>query len=167
MNQLSNQDYYKAFLRWWTVNFPFQEYDKAVDELNRLDISADQKRGWLRAARESLMVSTEQASEKLNMSKAGYSKLEKMEDEGHITIETLAKAAEALDCELVYAVRPKKRVRFSQLIWQKLVIEAQVHSWVRRSSPQTKPQALAKIATELFRDPEFRKRQGWKRRSPL
>jgi transcriptional regulator with XRE-family HTH domain len=167
MNQLSNQDYYRAFLRWWSGNFPFQEYDQAVDSLNRLDISADQRRGWLRAARESLMMSSEKVAEKLRVSKSGYSKLEKMEDEGKITIETLEKAAAALDCELVYAIRPRKRVRFSQIIWQKLVSEAQVHSWVRRSSPQTKPQALAKIATELFRDPEFRKRQGWKRRTPL
>jgi transcriptional regulator with XRE-family HTH domain len=167
MNKLSNQEYYRAFLMWWTQNFRHQDYDKMIDHFNHPDVLSGSQlpNGWLRTARESLMISVDQCAEKLGMSRANYSQFEKRELEGKITIETLARAAEALDCELVYAIRPKKRVRFSQLIWQKLLSEAQVHSWVRRSSPQTKPQALAKIATDLFHDPEFRKRQGWKRRS--
>lgn len=152
-------------MRWWTKDFFFKEYDQAVDPFNHNGIHSSQRRGWLQGAREALMISTDVAAESLKMSRSGFSKLEKMESEGKITIETLAKAAEALDCELVYAIRPRKRVRFSQVIWQKLLREAENHSWVRRSSLQAKPQALAKIASELFNDSEFRKRQGWKRRT--
>jgi len=165
MKQLSTQDYDRAFYRWWTDDFPVKEFDLAVEPFNKIEISNGQKNGWLRAAREALLISNEAAAGKLKISRAGFSKLEKMEDEGKITLETLAKAADALDCELVYAIRPKKRVRFSQLIWQKLVREAEVHSWVKRSPPQTKAQALAKIVRQCFHDSEFRKSQGWKRRS--
>ncbi len=156
-------------MRWWTKDFPCKEHDVAVDLFNRAEKTAPQQVGWLRAAREALMLPAETVSRKLKISSAGYSKLEQMESEGKITLETLARAAEALDCELIYAIRPKLRQRFSQLIWQKLLPQAEIHSWVQRSSLQTKPAAVAMIASNLFRDPEFRRKQGWKKRrkSPL
>jgi transcriptional regulator with XRE-family HTH domain len=110
------------------------------------------------------MISAENVAAKLEISASGYSKLERMEFEKKISLETLARAAEALDCELIYAIRPKRRMRFSQLIWQKLVGEARLHSWVQRSSRQTKPAAVAMVASRLFNDADFRKRQGWKNR---
>jgi len=164
MNQMSDKDYYQAFLRWWTEDFPCQEHDQAIEIFNRAELVSNKKHGWLRAAREALLISSDVAAEKLKISGPGYLKLEKMETAGNITLETLKKAAEALDCELVYAIRPRRRIRFSQMIWQKLVREAELHSWVRRSSRQTKPAALAKIASDLFLDPDFRKKQGWKKR---
>jgi transcriptional regulator with XRE-family HTH domain len=164
MKQMTDKDQYQAFMRWWTKDFPCKEHDEAIDIFNRAEIKNPKKYGWLRAAREALMLSADVVSNKLKISAAGYSKLEQMETEGKITLETLARAAEALDCELIYAIRPKRRQRFSQLIWQKLLPHAEIHSWVQRSSQQTRPAAVAMIASNLFRDPDFRKKQGWKKR---
>jgi len=68
---------------------------------------------------------------------------------------------------LVYAIRPKKRERFSFLIWKKLVKEAQGHSWVQSRPERMQGNALAKIASDYFDDPQYRRQQGWtERRQP-
>jgi hypothetical protein len=46
-----------------------------------------------------------------------YSRLELSEEAETITLNKLRMAAEALDCELVYAIRPKCRKPFAEIIW--------------------------------------------------
>ncbi len=62
--------------------------------------------GWLRAIRNALNMSTPQLAKRLGVSKQRVSALEKAEVDGSATINSLRKAAEALDCSFVYAIVP-------------------------------------------------------------
>lgn len=63
-------------------------------------------KGWIRAIRDALGMTGVQFSKRLKISPQGVDTLEKSEANGSIKIETLRRAAEALDCTLVYALVP-------------------------------------------------------------
>lgn len=65
-------------------------------------------RGWLRAIRDSLGMTTTQYADRLGVSQPRVSALEKGEIEDTVTLATLRRAAEALDCTLVYAIVPNR-----------------------------------------------------------
>lgn len=64
--------------------------------------------GWVRAIRDALGLTGAQLARRLNIRPASLSELEKNEASGRITLATLKRAAEALDCTLVYALVPKQ-----------------------------------------------------------
>jgi predicted DNA-binding mobile mystery protein A len=63
-------------------------------------------KGWIRAIREALGMTGVQFARRLNIKPQSIDALEKSEANGAIKIETLRRAAEALDCTLVYALVP-------------------------------------------------------------
>ena len=65
------------------------------------------KRGWLRAIREASGLSMAQVGRALGVTRQHFAFLEKSEADERITLKSLKRAAEALGCELVYAVVPK------------------------------------------------------------
>ena len=67
--------------------------------------------GWVRAIRDSLGLTAVQLARRLGMRPSSVADLEKNEAEGRITLATLRRAAEAMDCTLIYALAPKKPLR--------------------------------------------------------
>src|SRR5580700_12114578 len=65
-------------------------------------------RGWIKAIREALGMTTAQLAEKLGIKQPSLIDLEKSEAKGTIELATLRRAAEVLDCALVYALVPNK-----------------------------------------------------------
>ena len=65
-------------------------------------------RGWVKALREALGMSTAQLAERLNIKQPSLTALEQSEIKGSIELATLRRVAEALDCTLVYALVPNK-----------------------------------------------------------
>lgn len=65
-------------------------------------------KGWLRAIRDSLGMSGIQFARRLGVSWQSMDDLEKSEAAGTIGLETLRRAAAALDCTVVYAVIPNR-----------------------------------------------------------
>jgi predicted DNA-binding mobile mystery protein A len=66
------------------------------------------KSGWLKSVRTALGMTLEQLGTRLNnTSKQAAAQLEKNELDGSITLAKLRAAAEALECELIVALRPK------------------------------------------------------------
>lgn len=63
-------------------------------------------RGWLRAIREALGMPRAELARRLDVTDQAVSKLEGSEADGTVRLETLRRAAEALDCTLVYALVP-------------------------------------------------------------
>ena len=66
--------------------------------------------GWLRAVRESIALTQSALAEKLDLSRQSYAALETSEARGAISLKSLQRAAEAMDCELVYFVVPRAAV---------------------------------------------------------
>jgi predicted DNA-binding mobile mystery protein A len=64
-------------------------------------------RGWLRAVREAFGITQKNAGTKMGMRQQAYRLVEEREMRGAVTIDTLRRAADALDCELVYFLLPK------------------------------------------------------------
>ncbi|MBI1790754.1 MAG: mobile mystery protein A [Acidobacteria bacterium] len=65
-------------------------------------------RGWIKAIRESLGMTTAQLAERLGIKQPSLVNLEQSEAKGTIEMATLRRVAEALDCTLVYALVPNK-----------------------------------------------------------
>ena len=121
--------------------------------------------GKLEQTRKALLLSTSTVAKNLRISRAGYCSLEESETKGSISLSTLTKAAEAMDCELVYLLRPKNKLNFAENIWNKILPAAIKHPWMTACDPKKKEKALAFIAKQFMNDPPFRKSQGWVRRS--
>src|SRR5438477_11560517 len=65
-------------------------------------------RGWIKALREALGMSTAQLAKRLGIKQPSLVALEQSEARGTIELATLRRVAEALDCTLVYALLPNK-----------------------------------------------------------
>ena len=68
------------------------------------------KEGWLRTVRKALGMSGAQLGEILGLSRNRISVLERKEVEGEITLNQLRDLAEQLNCDLAYALVPRKPV---------------------------------------------------------
>lgn len=67
--------------------------------------------GWLRAIRETLGRSLRSQAKRLGLSATVLYKSEQAEVDGRITLAQLRKLAEGLDCELVYALVPRRSLQ--------------------------------------------------------
>ena len=65
-------------------------------------------RGWIRAVREALGLTTTQLAVRMGVKQPTLVAFEQAEAKGSIQLATLRRAAEALDCTLVYALVPKR-----------------------------------------------------------
>src|SRR5436190_11224005 len=65
-------------------------------------------RGWIKALREALGMSTAQLAKRLGIKQPSLVALEQSEAKGTIELATLRRVAAALDCTLVYALVPNK-----------------------------------------------------------
>ncbi len=64
--------------------------------------------GWLRAIRTALGISSAHLGSRIDATQQGIANFERSEAEGKITLQSLRRVAEALDCRVVYAVVPNK-----------------------------------------------------------
>jgi predicted DNA-binding mobile mystery protein A len=65
-------------------------------------------RGWIKAVREALGMTTGQLAQRLGVRQPSVVAAEQSEAKGTIELATLRRVAEALDCTLVYALVPNK-----------------------------------------------------------
>jgi predicted DNA-binding mobile mystery protein A len=63
-------------------------------------------RGWVRAIRDALGMTTSQLAGRIGVDQSRITKLERAEIEGSVTLKTLRQAAEGLGCTLVYTFIP-------------------------------------------------------------
>ena len=166
MCKLTDEELRRAFEIWLT-NYSGKESEEALWPFLNDQISAfiSGKPGWLRKARNGLFLSAEVVAKKLKVSRAAYSKYEDCEEKGTITLATLVNAAEAMGCELVYAIRPKSKKLFSQIIWAKLLPQSLQHPWIKKCDQRRRAAGLASVVNRFMNDPKFRREQGWSQRA--
>lgn len=89
-----------------------KQIDKRLDSIRPLvSTLATPPSGWIRAIRTALGMSSEQLGNRVGISQPGVAKLELSERKGAISLNSLRKAAEALDCTLVYALIPNQPIQ--------------------------------------------------------
>ncbi len=84
--------------------------DRALAPYHRLPLRRPPK-GWIRALRDALGMTAEQLGERLGITQPSVQRLERSEAEDTIQLNTLRRVAEALDCEVVYALVPRENLQ--------------------------------------------------------
>src|SRR5271163_949466 len=84
------------------------QLDERFTELGPPKRYAAPVRGWIKAIREALGMSSAQLAKRLGIKQPSLVDLEHSEAKGTIELATLRRVAEALDCTLVYALVPNK-----------------------------------------------------------
>ena len=82
--------------------------DERFEELGPVTRFAPPVRGWIKAIREALGMSSAQLAKRLHVKQPSVVTLEQSEAKGTIELASLRRVAEALDCTLVYALVPNK-----------------------------------------------------------
>lgn len=84
-----------------------ERLDSKLSSLHPVNRYAAPPKGWIRAIRDALGMNGVQLARRMNISPQALADLERSEAAGRIQIGTLRRAAEAMDCQLVYALVPR------------------------------------------------------------
>lgn len=87
-----------------------EQYQLKLSQLVGIDKLIRPKEGWVRTLRKALGMSSPQMAKRLGMSKSQASQMERMEIEDRITLKQLRRVADSFDCDLVYALVPRKPI---------------------------------------------------------
>jgi predicted DNA-binding mobile mystery protein A len=98
--------------------------DERLKDFGQVSRYTPPVKGWIKAIREALGMTTDQLARRLGMKQPTLHELEKSEAKGTIELATLRRVAEALNCTLVYAFVPKKPLEET--------VRARVRNFIRR-----------------------------------
>lgn len=139
----------RARLRWYFRDYKDRNSDNDILPYLQLRASGT----WLAKARSALLLSVHGIARRMGVTQAAYREMERAEQEGNLSLGDLRKCAEAMGCELIYAIRPKKRTVFSQVVWRAIADEI--------AAVQPDRVALDALIKAKLADPRFRRKHGW------
>ena len=84
--------------------------DVKFNKIRDLNLFTRPPKGWIRAIRNALGMTTTQLAKKLNIAQPRVTAIEKDEVLGNLKISTLESVADALGCELVYTLVPRENL---------------------------------------------------------
>ena len=73
-----------------------------------LDLGQRPPRGWVRAIREALGMTTGELGQRMGLTQSRISQIERSEELGSIRLDTLERAAQALNCQVRYVFVPNE-----------------------------------------------------------
>lgn len=88
-------------------NLRLKQLDRSLEQYQAARKVPRPSKGWIRAIRQVLGVSSGELARRLGTSRQLPLQLEKSEAEDRITLKSLRAVANALDCDLVYALVPR------------------------------------------------------------
>jgi predicted DNA-binding mobile mystery protein A len=122
-----------------------------------LNVTAPPK-GWIRAIRDALGMTAKQLANRLGVSQQAVARIEKEELAGSVTIMTMRRIAESLDCVFVYGFVPRSSLeetvarQAKQVATQRLAQASQTMSLENQAlSRRASEQALSNLVDELIR----------------
>ncbi len=142
-----------------TNKFKYMQLQMLDDHLSRVNVCDRPSGGWIRAVRTSLGMSVRQMAERIGIAQQSAARLEKNETNDAITLKSLRKAAEALDCRLVYAFVPNEGSLGGIVYKQALrkardIVDPVDHSMMLEAQDVgDRQEKTAQIADELVRNP--------------
>jgi len=84
-----------------------KQLDQKLSEFEAMKQSQPPMRGWIRAIRDAIGMTGEQLAMRIGVQKQRIVALEQGEVAGTVTINSMKRAAEAMDCMFVYALVPR------------------------------------------------------------
>jgi predicted DNA-binding mobile mystery protein A len=91
-----------------TLALARKHLDRRLAPLRKAEDLTRPPRGWIKAIREAIGMTTTQLGERTGMSQSRIPRIEQGEINGTLTMKTLRHMAEAMDCTLVYALVPNR-----------------------------------------------------------
>ncbi len=88
-------------------NLRLKQLDRSLEPFQAAQKVLRPSKGWIRAIRQALGISAGELARRLGTSRQLPLQLEKGEAEDRITLKSLRAVANALDCDLVYALVPR------------------------------------------------------------
>ena len=82
--------------------------DRRFASFSVLEANITPRRAWIRAIRDALGMTGSQLASRMGITPQSVSEMEHSETQGTIRMSTLRRAAEALDCDLVYEIIPRR-----------------------------------------------------------
>ena len=129
--------------------------DERFKELGPVTRYVSPVRGWIKAIREALGMSTAQLASRLGVKQPSVVALEQSEAKGTIELATLRRAAKALDCTLIYALVPNQPleaiVRERARMFARRRLEPVEHSMLLEDQKVTAKDADARL-DEIVRE---------------
>jgi predicted DNA-binding mobile mystery protein A len=133
-----------------------KQLDQQLQSFVMLKDTPPPMRGWIRAIRDALGMTGEQLARRLKVQRQRIAALEKGEVEGTVTINSMKKAAEAMDCVFVYTLVPRDSLQANVERHARAYAE-KIHSALQHSMTLEKQGLLPKEGqdgidanTELF-----------------
>lgn len=134
-----------------------RQLEAKLEHLRPLASLSVPREGWVRSIREVLGLTARQLADRLDLTQSAVSQLERAEKEGRITLNTLRSVAEAINCDLVYALVPRRslesiirnRARYvaeqrMEKVWHSMALEAQ------ETSLEEKQRQISDLTEELL-----------------
>jgi len=84
-----------------------QQLDAKLEKFQPLRDAIPPKKGWIRAIRDALGMTGEQLAKRIGTNKQRIARIESDEARGNVTVQTMRRVAEALDCVFVYGFIPR------------------------------------------------------------
>ena len=122
-----------------------------------LDITTPSK-GWIRAIRDALGMTARQLSERLGVTQQSVARIEKEEMAGSVTIKTMRRIADSLDCVFVYGFVPRTSLediighQAKKVATERLLKASQTMSLENQAlSREENEKAISDMVNELIR----------------
>jgi predicted DNA-binding mobile mystery protein A len=125
-------------------NLRLKQLDRSLEPYHVAGKVSRPTKGWIHAIRQALGVSSGELARRLGTSRQLPLQLEKGEAEDRITLKSLRAVANALDCELVYALVPRAGT-LHQLVEDRAHAEAQKRVLGVEHSMALENQAVGRI----------------------
>lgn len=84
-----------------------KQLDASLHRFSGLRSAVPPAKGWIAAIRKALGMSARQLAARLGIRQQAIARIEQAEKEGAVTLKTLRRVAESMDCVLVYGFVPK------------------------------------------------------------
>jgi predicted DNA-binding mobile mystery protein A len=134
------------------------QLDASLQRLDPLlDVTAPPK-GWIRAIRNALGMTAKQLANRLDVAQQAVARIEKEELSGSVTIKTMRRIAERLDCVFVYGFVPRTSLeetvsrQAKKVAVRRLAQASQTMSLENQAlSMRENEQALSDLVDELIR----------------
>jgi predicted DNA-binding mobile mystery protein A len=139
---------------------PKSQLDRKFAKLHRsLPLAERPSRGWIRAIREALGMTTGQLARRMKVKQPRIVELEQAEKARKITLQSLDRAAEALGCRVVYVLVPARPLadvlceRAARAADRQLASVDQTMQLEAQAVPGRNTEARALLIRQLLRKP--------------
>jgi predicted DNA-binding mobile mystery protein A len=117
-----------------------------------LDLGQRPPRGWVRAIREALGMTTAELGQRMGLTQSRVSQIERSEELGSIRLDTLERAAQALNCQVHYVFVPNEPLEEMVQRQARLRAQAEVDAVTHTMALEDQvpePDVLDSLVTEM------------------